>query len=258
MYKYVFIIGTGRTGTVFLESFFNENIAGCLAVQEPSHRIKILGNAYLSGKVNARFMHSYLTRFKNKANHKLDKHESSVWMQPDAWLIGFTEFLEEVFPACYIVHLVRNPLEYIPSILNRYYKENIKGFLRDVIPFWKLKGYRAGNYTKSVWNRLSPEEKMAWQWVKYNEHIQAHKLKFSNYILLRYEDVYDKDFSGLQQMIDFCEIDYKIDPSAFSTLKKRKNLADKKFPSYENWDDNKKMQVLDICSKLMEEYRYKV
>lgn len=254
--KYIFIIGTGRTGTLFLESFLNDQAMDCYAVQEPSHRIKLFSNLHLSGKLSENFLRDHLKRFKRKVDKRLNAQNKGTYIQVDAWLIGFTGLLEEVFNSPYIIHLVRDPLTYIPSISNRYYKERVKGFLRDVIPYWKLRGHKTGNYTRKQWQTLSIEEKMAWHWEVHNSYIEKHKAGMKNYILVRYEDLFASDNSGLRSIVDFCDLDLK--EGAFESIRKRNkvNTAQTKFPESDKWPVEIKNEVVKICKPLMKEYGY--
>ena len=254
--KYIFIVGTGRTGTLFLESFFSDQTRDCYAVQEPSHRIKLISNLYLSGKLSEFFLRRYLKRYKRKVDRKLSKQSKNIYIQIDAWLIGFTGVLEEVFDSPYIIHLTRNPLTYIPSISNRYYKERIKGFFRDVIPYWKLRGNRTGHYSRKEWRLLSNEEKMAWHWNIHNSFIEQYKANMKHYLFIRYEDLFASGNSGLRSIVKFCNLE--LNEGAYDIIEKREklNTANSKFPEFDDWPNDIKERVINLCQPLISKYEY--
>ena len=255
--RYIFVIGTGRTGTRFLSSFFDRHCPDCLAVQEPSHRIKLLSNLYLSGKVRQKTLVDHLSSFKKKVDNKLDKKDENVYMQADAWLIGFAGVLNKVFPKPYVIHIVRDPLTYIPSILNRYYKETVQGFLRDVIPYWKLRGDKTGDISSRRWKKLSPEEKMAWQWRKHNSYIDSCSSLYKRFLRLKYENMYRGKDPGLKRMVDFCglKLDMK-DEALKKAAAKKLNTAEQKFPPASRWPSSVYDSVIRTCKPYMKRYGY--
>lgn len=241
-----------------MKSFFSEHLPNCLAVHEPSHKIKLLSNLYLSKRISEQYLENFLKRYKGRIDDKLAGKGCDTYVQIDPWLIGFVGILDKVFAGPYIIHIVRDPLTYIPSILNRYYKETVKGFLRDVIPYWKLRGDKTGDYSSRTWHKMSYEERMAWHWVKHNDFIESEKHKMSRFLTIKYEDVFDDNNSGLINMLQFCGFETTEDQLTHDKMRRKINIARQNFPESSEWTNEVYNNVVNICKPHMEKYGYPV
>ena len=64
MSKYIFITGTGRTATTYLSLYFQRNVQGAFSVHEPSKRIKLYSNRFVSGRGSLDQMRAVLERWR--------------------------------------------------------------------------------------------------------------------------------------------------------------------------------------------------
>jgi hypothetical protein len=255
--KYIFIVGTGRIGTKFMADFLSKNFLAVYGIHEPSRKIKIASNKRICGALGTQRMEKILKRYKEKTiNRILKKTKSSVYVESNSWIIGSVDLLEKVFPSLYIIHIVRDPATYIPSHLNRINATFIGGSLRKIIPFWLLRGDKAGDYTKGQWKELSHEERMAWYWFKANKLIEDSTGNFSNYLQLKYEDVFNKDYSGLKEIAKFTDLTPKDIENTYSFVEQIHKTKVHRFSSFSNWSTPLKKNISIICAPFLEKYGY--
>lgn len=254
--KYIFFIGTGRTGTEYLASLFVKHAVDCYAVHEPNYLIKWLSNTYIAGKTPQWILVTFLRFYKFWIDLKLLFARKGTYIQSDPWLIGFVGLIQKIFPDAICIHIVRDPLTYIPSHLNRAYKTRFVGLLRDLIPYWKLRGFHTGAFTRKQWKAVSQEERMAWNWTFHNQYIESFQLNPERYQLFRYEDLFDGTGAGIQTLSTFCDISMKQDVDLKMQLKNRINTADFKFSPCDQWPEQAYKNVVETCQRFAHCYGY--
>jgi hypothetical protein len=256
MKKYIFFVGTGRTGTFYLKHFFEKMVPNTLAVHEPNRSIKFCTNLRLAKQISEKRLHRFLKRFKYGIDKKLDNLGKNVYVQSDPWFFGFLDIIEDYFENPYIIHLVRNPYSYIPSQLNMYYDNPIAGMLRDIIPYWKLRGDQTGDFSKKQWHTLSQEEKVAWYWSLCNRFIDEQSVKLNKYLCVKFEDLFGQNNFEIERILKFCEIDNAGLKTDRTSIKEKTNTQKKRFPSATTWEIEKKEKVRRLCEPLLVKYNY--
>ena len=250
----IFIVGTGRTGTVFLQTFFAAHVDRCLAVHEPSRTLKRDSNKAHAGRIGPdrlrRRLHGYMASVEKALASGGFRH----YVQVDPWLFGFVELLNEVVPGCRVVHVVRHPYTYIPSHLNRMYKETVQGWLRDVIPYWKLRGDQAGDYSHEAWRRLPQEIRMAWYWVRCNGAIAAAARHLPHFTRVTYESIFADGQPGLKALFAFCG--FPLDDNALAAVNNRRNAAPPSFQAADQWPADIRAEVVRLCTPLATTFGY--
>ncbi len=256
MNKYVFIVGTGRTGSTFLADFFSANQPRCLGVHEPRRTIKLMSNAFLSHRIGVERMRTYIRAHAVRVDRILAARGCDTYVQCDPWLYGFMPWLDEAFGSPYVVHVVRHPFTHIPSHLNRWYREAWTGFLRNVIPFWRLRADLAGDMDRRRWRTMTEVERVAWYWAKINGLISAGSAGLGNYTRIRYEDLFSPGKDGMEQLCAFCGLGVAPGKARLAGLDR--NIARQRFGAASTWPPEIRQSVLDTCRPLMEEYGYPV
>ncbi len=251
MRKYIFLVGTGRIASFYITHFVKENVGNLFSCHEPNRLLKVISNLYVSGKISENRAEKYLRSFKRSVDKRIDRENVTVYFQSDPWIFGLIGFLEKVFSAPFVVHIVRNPVTYIPSQLNMFYNNKLYGLLRDIIPYWKLRGYMTGDYPKREWNSFPLHLKTAWYWNFVNNYIEKNKGKLSNYAIYKYEELFSD--GKLEDMLNFCGVELEITHFNNSFLNTKRNLAPKKF---EPLNENEIESVKEMCFDLMRQYGY--
>ena len=254
MPRYIFLLGTGRTATVFLSRFFRRNVARCLSLHEPCRDIKRHSNKYLSGVLTKTHMRDRLSRYAERVRRQMARADCDVLFQADPWLYGFTGMLWEFFDDPVVIHLVRHPFTYIPSHLNRMRKTALSGFLRDVIPYWKLRGDLTGDYTPAEWRDLADEVKMAWYWWRCNGYIDEHLEGRPRCTRVKFETLFADDHRGLREILEFCGRLPEAGPLDLEGIPT--NAAPARHRVQEEWSPETLQDVVRICGPLASKYGY--
>ena len=142
----------------------------------------------------------------------------------------------------------------MPSHLNRIYRTALGGFLRDLIPYWRLRGDLCGDYPRAAWQRLSAEEQMAWYWQKCNGFIDSAGRALRRFKRFRHEDLFGAGSRGPQALLDFCGLSAWRDPLRLGRLKR--NVAPDRFGRSTAWTPAVRDGVIALCRPLCARYGY--
>jgi hypothetical protein len=256
MNRCILIIGTGRTGSTFLKDYVKANRPECVAAHQPRRVIKFYSNLFLSGRVGTEWMTGYIRRWAASRRRMLQHRKARIYLQSDPWLYGFTPWLEEAFQSPFVIHMVRDPLTYIPSQLNRYNREWWTSVIRKTTPYWLLRGDKTGDFPNGQWRKAPAEVKTAWFWLKNNSFIEENKNQIRNFLRVKAEDVFAPGRKGLKEIIDFCGLGIETETAKEPERAGDRNYAPGRFPPASAWPDGTLEAVLDICRPLMERYGY--
>ena len=242
-----YILSTGRCGTSYLYKFFNKNFPELkLTHQLPGSRlINIIGNLPLPLKTRANII-KFLFHLFNK-NYLLNST-----LDPLRSLSIFTIIKNDHRRKAKIIHLVRDPRDFVTSFMNWKSQSLSKSILHYLIPFWqpfpKGEGF---NYFR--WIFMSKFKKFCWVWYYKNtlfKQLQSNQ----DYKLVKMEDIIKND-KTITEILQFLELEDKTLDSQ-ENLKVVNKSQKKSFPKYENWTEQQKKDFMNICGNLMTEFGY--
>lgn len=263
--KSVFILSTGRTGTVYLADILNQ-LDGVLAAHEPkpSRVLNAWTTAYLEGKVADRFMAAALAgKRQNLANLDLE-----FYVESNNFIAGFASSLDQVFKNASVIHIVRDPRDFVTSLTNRGDASGIRGLFNKYVPYW---AYRPKGVRKS---KLTAYTRPAYRWMAINQFLSDWgKNHPSNYHFFKFEEVFDKKnpvkLKPLLRAIGLTDkqisrLDFAAKPrpakASFSLLDKPASSQNQSkiqiMAKWRNWSQADKQAVADICEPLMRRYGY--
>ena len=254
--KVVFIVSTGRTGTMALARYFNTCYGRVKAVHEPrpSWRLRVVSNRYLCGRLSKKDLVRALIRYRRKP---LERVQQPLYIEANNVLHGFLDAFDDVFEAPLIVHVVRDPRTYIRSWINFGVFRGLKGLVSRLFRSWLL---RPGTYEENparLWREMRPAERLAWYWNAINSELSRGKDLFGErYLHVRFEDVFGDDGNQLMRLARW--IGLPDTPSLLEEFRKGKINAspDRGFAPWEEWDRDLKLRVLSLCGPLMAQYGY--
>ena len=252
--KKTFIVSTGRTGTQFLAHFFSENCAKVKSVHEPypSRRFRILSNMYRVGKIKKS---SIILAFKHSRKYILkDNPNYDHYIESNNFLYGFTGVLNEIIKDAKIIHIIRDPRDYIKSHLNHGVFKGKKLIAKKFLPFWFMNVRR----DLKIQKKLSEYEVLAGRWVIVNKFIEETCKGNDNYKMFKYEDLFGENRNqNLYELAKFIglpadEIDFKDEYKKLNAGKK--NIANK----WNTWSKEELESVYDICGDMMNYFGYEI
>lgn len=243
--KNVFILSTGRTGTTYLAKLFDRQ-KGIRAVHEPkpSRILRMWSMAHFDGKVSSDFMRSVIY---DKRSRLYSSVTDKTYVESNPFITGFTDVLQDVFDKPIVIHVVRDPRDYVKSSMNHGNGQGLKLFFNKFVPYWLPKSdkevpmrYRAATFWKIVNQSL----------------VDYGKRHPENYHLIKYEDIFSGKQKGVDELATIIGIDkVKLKKSMQSKAgmnKSRHNAV----ASWQEWSDYDCKKVNELCQPLMQQFGY--
>jgi hypothetical protein len=250
--KYVFILSTGRTATKFLAKYFEDNYSTVLSKHEPKGAIfyRFLSFAYFANYVPKKLVLLLLKLKKHSINKKLRKTNRTIYIEATPFLSPLSLFLKDVFENIQIVHIVRDPYNYVHSAMKHGSVSGIKKILKSILPFWDLPIKNKRN--------LSKIERLAVFWRIVNTQLNKNKEIYNSdgYLLVKYEDIFQKT-TGMPTLESFIGLDYEQNLNKLSFKEKINEGIKYHYPKAENWESKNLKLVKKHCYELMKFYNYK-
>lgn len=243
----VYILSTARTGGTFvLESLSNLGFSGCNVKNDRILRLFNNSQNSILKKIGNRLIKRHLERI-SRLNHFQVEYNPQI--------PNFIENILENFPNTIFIHQIRDPRDWIKSMVNWTITSPIKKFFSLYVPFWVL---RPDSYHLGADSLSKIFENYVLTWNEKNKTYSNLKFKTNNYFLLKYEDLKANPLSFIKEVLKICgysnfysdEAIKKAMATAFTNPSK--NFID----SWETWDDKYICFLHRQCEDLMKEYGY--
>lgn len=159
--KCVFALNTGRCGSMTLAKVLAQH-PGIAALHEPIPRlIEFSPMAYANPLSEKTRLVIYVARNDLIGNVSA---KGKLYVETANKLTFFAHALAQIYPESKFIHLVRNPVDVVKSGVRRKWYCGHAWDVGRIVPLNKRVG-------KTPWDRLSPSEKSAWNWVETNRFI---------------------------------------------------------------------------------------
>lgn len=250
------LLSTGRTGTMALAEYFNTCYTHVCARHEPrpSRWLRVLGNRRMCGRLSRGEAINALAR----ARRPLERMTGTqVYVEANPYLCGFVDVLTDVFGPTRVVHLVRDPREYIRSAINFSFARGMRALATAIVPDWSLKPDRCENPPAKRWRDMPWIERLAWFWTRINgELARAERTFGADYVRVRFEDVFDEDGAGLQSLAGW--IGLPDEPSLIESMRQRAVNSSRRrdCPNWSEWPAEWRGHVTRHCDELARRYGY--
>ena len=257
MQKKYLITSTGRTATKFLANYFAEHTADTCShhITKHSRLFNILINIHLNFNFNPVLLNSLWRRLKSKEFSGCDKN---IFIDSNNLLYALPLLLEDEVIYDGVIHITRDPREYVRSHLN-WSKNKKKSWIADrLIPFWQPNGWLMDDINLIEWFSMDRFERFCWIWKIKNRLISTiANIETTTYLSLRYEDLFhgdksDKTFNSLNDFIGVPP-SHRIAPNTGKQLNSTNN---KVLDHWQNWSPQLCTQLDKICGEDMRKYHY--
>ena len=202
--KKIFLISTGRTGTKFFATYFNQHkpFWGYHIYHEPQPNMEGFcfdyhKKIYTEEKAEEIFLENRDTLIKNAKQLYFESNGNFGFLFP---------LLRNLYKDSYFILIIRDPITYTRSVANRVLKTdsgNIQKYSID--KYWLLKSNMLPKdkyYGK--WSEFDMYEKTAWTWRFRNSTYLNYVENDEKSMVVRFEDVFlDPNKPGIDQMNDF-------------------------------------------------------
>ncbi|NES72585.1 MAG: sulfotransferase, partial [Okeania sp. SIO2D1] len=195
----VFIVSTGRTGTLFMSEFFKlfPEVFSC---HEPNPNFWNLGINYAQGIKSSHEAVQEIEKGRRVLCSEVKRRKAQIYIESNNRLFSLVKPLREVFPDAKIVHVVRDGRDYVRSGMSRikWYEKDDKTTIRLRADMFHNDPYA------NKWQQMSRFEKIAWLWQKKDGFIYQDFKELDNVISVRFEDIFNNDDrSGLFEISNF-------------------------------------------------------
>ncbi len=238
--KTIFITSTGRTGTDFFTTLFNDYVGNAWSLHEPWPAFRRRSHQLITRRPT--FFEKHYFMWPRLRRHSKQREE--WYVETNYHLATAIDFLRDVFPDASVIHVIRDGREVVTSWLNRY---------RYITNDHLLPGHVQDEEAKQKWEDWNPLQKLAWYWKTIN--LMAND-KHPD-IWLRFEDIFAGEKRGIYQVLDhFGDLHYE--PAQVEKLLSRKvnKTRNHFFPSYAEWPSFWKEQFDEIAGETMKKFGY--
>jgi len=234
-----FIVSTGRTGTGFLTRLFDQGIPGAFSLHEPKPAFRRRSRAWMGRGATA----AETRRFRRTRDRFLREGDGSLYVENNYQLFAAIPMIRAVYPAAKVIHVVRDGRPVTTSYLNRWRYITSDHITPADVP---------GDPARERWESWSPVEKLAWYWTTVNRHVRAQDPD----LVVRFEEMFDADRSGLWKLLDFLDVAYDRDRVLALAGDRVNTNRTEFFPEYEQWPPHWKEQFWAVAGGAMEEFGY--
>ena len=197
----VFVLGTGRSGTVSITDFLNKH-PNCKAFHEHFQQIIRISNEYAYSN-DASILNELVNIFNN---HCWEAQEGQLLVHTDQRFWNLVPFLSAYFCSAKFIHLIREPYECIKSMVARdwYQNHEYPKYSDHDWAHYRLQGDKVGSVPSEVWLEMNRVEKCTWYYCYINSSISLslENMSINRKIQFDLEQLNDKkadiqDFLGL-------------------------------------------------------------
>lgn len=263
--KTVFILSTGRTGTVYLADLLNQ-LDGILALHEPkpSRVLNAWSTAVLENKASGEYLAAALA---DKRHKTLQNTKVKLYVESNNFIAGFADVLGQVFDNPTVIHIVRDARDFVTSQTNRGDDTGLRRLINRYVPYWA--------YVPKGEKRLSLDalSRAAHRWTAVNTYLDEFGRRSKNYHFFKFEDVFNKsDKSELLRLLkamglspkQISKLDFDAKPERhqpkFSLLDRPTDSANKskleRMKPWRDWAKTDAKRLDAICGPLMKTYGY--
>ena len=230
----VFILSTGRAGTMLLTDLLN--ISNKTFVQH-SPQPELAHQSYIAYK-NSYDVETMKASFLSARLDILGKVSCTdlLYIETNNRISLYAEAISELFPSSKFIHLIRHPAEFVRSGMRRGYYESIpsenSGHL---IP-------RKSDPIYQHWSGMHRLEKITWQWETINREIvnRTKSISSERIINVKSGDMYN-NFQEIHRIFDFIGLDRLPDRVIKNKIAKPVNKQKEgSYPKYDKWSRHDK------------------
>jgi hypothetical protein len=243
------IVSTGRTGTKYLGTVLNQSKMGIMALHEPKPNFEKLGYDLISGKITHDQAKEEIIKNRKKI---ISKVGNRIYIESNGGMTFLLPVLAEIFPLLKIVHIIRNPIDFVKSGVNRTTKVNGKVVQKYTLEeSWRLKSsaLKKDPYSDK-WHNMDLHERFMWLWNLKNSFIIDYLNTEKRGITLRFEDIFHTpDNIGFTHLIEYlslpADLNKKFKDQRYGSAKNENkyNFAQE----YKDWPKDRKLALKEIC-----------
>ncbi len=246
----IFILSSGRTATQFMAKYFGsfDNVTA-LHEPKPSRILRMWSMAYFEGKVSDEVMAQVLYAKRKKM---LLAVNTPIYLESNPYLGGFSKALRQVFDDPVIIHVVRDPRDFVRSSMNHGNSFGIKLLFNKYVPFW----YANIEKVLGIKQKLPIHQKAAGYWKIVNRSIETLNKNYKNYYLFRFEDIFDDKQTGLNKIADIIGVKKAAKPNARNKTAPTNESRHNVVAGWQDWNKAERKTINRLCQPYMKKFHY--
>ena len=246
-HQYVFILSTGRCGTALITKIL-EYSNQVLVYHNPIPVLEYASSCAAKGEIPVETKKFAILASRLDHMFAKAKQEGKIFVETNCRITFFADALAELLPNSKFIHIVRNPVDFVTSGMNRQYYS--QGSIQ----------YQRISSDLESWKEFNQIQKITVEWNIMNGFIEKFKddLPQNRIITFRCEDLFE-DINISKKLLNFINPDLDI-PNKFieqNLMKKiNKNICNE-FPKFSKWRKSEISSFNDVINKdLMRSYDY--
>ncbi|MBD3167569.1 hypothetical protein GF324_13295 [bacterium] len=238
--KAAFIVSTGRTGTDFFTTLYNEVVSNAWSLHEPKPAFRGRAREFLQRDPTP--VEKLRFRASRQLRHLLRPED--CYIETNYHLFAAIPLIRESFPDAYVVHVVRDGRAVVTSWLNRWRYITNDHIRPEHVP---------GDPAVDHWGDWNPLQKLAWYWVTVNRRVEQTKPDLT----VKFEDIFKGERKGVYRVLELlpCSQYDTEDVEKYLNRKVNRNPMEF-FPPYAEWPERWKKQFWEIAGEEMRKWGY--
>lgn len=221
---------------------------------ERSRLINIFANMHLSGLSSQTLP---LWAWRRTISTDVTSCSKDFYIDSNNHLYGLAPFLPQLYPNLHVIHIVRDPRDYVRSHLN-WARHRPKSFVANYLtPFWQPSAFLLGEMNLAEWIRATQIERFAWIWNFKNRFIEQLEETKTPYLRVHFEDFFNGPHPSehLNSMLSFIGLP-KVS-NVDEQFQRSVNPARKRsLPTWKKWTSEQCQNLQALCGKTMGRYGY--
>jgi hypothetical protein len=223
---------------------------------ERSRLINILTHAHLSGFSP---ISAPISAWERAVKPGLLDCPNDIYIDSNNQLYAFIHLHPGFYPGLRVVHLVRDPREYVRSHIN-WARHRVKSFIANYLtPFWQPNAWLLKEMSYKTWWHLSRFERFCWIWDYKNRIIGQFEHRAYPYLRLRFEDFFDglDPINELNRLLTFIGQEPTSSQASQHLFDRPINPGKRKtLPPWTQWSRAQCIQLDTHCAQTMTSYQY--
>lgn len=221
---------------------------------ERSRLINILTHVYLSGFLP---IQAPLWAWQRAVAPRLQACSKKTYIDSNNQIYALVTLIPEIYPGLRVIHLVRDPRDYVRSHIN-WSRHRLKSFIANyLIPFWQPNGWLLNEMSVSKWLRLTQLERYSWIWDYKNRMIGQMEDSETPYLRIKFEDFFGNAYPlpYFNELLEFLDLNRVSGIEAFFQDPVNPTKG-KSFPVWDAWSQEQCQQLNNFCGVTMAKYGY--
>ena len=232
-----FVLSSGRSGSNTAADTFNQ-FTNCVCPHHPEPELVLEATGYFYGEHPGEAIARVLRDTRKPIV------DGKIYGEANLQLSLIVPVLEEVFPGCQYIWLLRDGRDFVASTFYRGWYDPASTHLGK----WeqaRLQGDKTGDFSPALWQNMTPFERCCWLWTRFNRIIEERLTVLGP---SRWRKVYLETMkAALPEVATFLKLE-----APRGVLVGKHNIAKQPVVYWESWSPEQRGHFERLCGKTMD------